>query len=471
MGEFLTQSLSARFVRVTRSSWIIALSLAWVAAAAVAVVTAGPAVGVGLAFSPLAIYLVVSRSWARVAIVVVGGMLVLGSSSEVGPVKVIYAGTFLLCAVIATYRLKTRPPTWIMPFRPVFIWGAVLLVCIFLATFANPGADATAVVRSAIFYLMIPFAPIIGIDAGRDARARVVMRWIAVIGSVAAVGFAADWLSRRGVSNLTVGRFVVSSLVLPALAFALCLVRAAYSRGWARMLWYVPVVVIPAAMLATGTRTNLILFLALIGVLGAGAKRRVPFFRSLGVVAVGAALIITVFPPLVDAVVARPGFIESRILSLQTVLNGDAAGDLSFVARNEQYYYAAQWIAESPWFGKGPGFNPPISLDTPLAIVVRVGVVGASVIALFLASFLVASRATALRHGYTFMHTATTGVAVVVVAALPFGPVVEDKGFAFMLVLLSMGLASYVQERVDGTLDFPIPVPRAETPPKAPVDA
>jgi hypothetical protein len=441
------------------SFWIVAITLFWVTVSVVAMVHAGTVIGLALVVAPAAIYFLATRSWLRVAVVVGGGLLVLGATTDVGPSKILYFAAFLFCAVISAYRLTADPPTWIGPFRPVFIIGGVLLACLLLAVIANPVDDLTTVLRTSFLYLMIPIAPIIGIDAGRDAHGRTVMRWIAVIGTIAAIGFAADWLDRRGVSSLSFGRFVVSSLILPALAFALCLVRAAYSRGFARALWLAPVAIIPCAMLATGTRTNLVLFVALLGVLGTAAKLRVTPGKALVVVAVGAALITLIFPPLVNAVIAQPGFIEARMRLVLEAFGGGVASDQSFAMRNEQYFYTAQWISESPWFGKGPGFSPPIPLDTPLAIVLRIGLVGTVALVLFLGSLLLASRTSARQYGYTFMHTTVTGVGIVVIAVLPFGPVVEDRGFAFMLVLLTMGLTACIQNSVDASIRDPLELP------------
>lgn len=469
-GGSLRQLLSVRTGALPTTFWLVALASILVSTSAALMTVVSPAVGLGLAFGPFILYFIVTRSWARVTVVVAGGVLVLGSSNDVGAQKVIYAAAFVLCAVISSCRLLVNPPTWFALFRPVITFGLVVLACLTFSAVANPGADVTTTIRQGIFYVMIPFAPIIGLDAGRDSRARSVMRWIALVGCVAAVGFAADWLNRRGVSSLPIGRFIVSSLMLPTLAFALAVVRVVYARGLPRVMWFIPIVAIPAALLVTGTRTNLIVFLALIGVLGTTSKRRVNVFRMLGLATIAAATIAVVFPLLADAVIAQPGFIETRMQALLSVLDGNAVGDQSYAARNEQYYYAAQWIAEAPWLGKGPGFLPPISLDTPLAVVVRVGVVGTIALGVFLGSLVFASRQSARLHGYTFMHTTLTGVAVVCLANLPFGTVVEDKGFAFMLVLLTMGLGAYAQER-DDMEDLPIGRPIKERKFNAPTPA
>jgi hypothetical protein len=454
-GGPLRQSLAARIKRMSSSFWVLTGSFFWLVVS-VGLLVVNPLVSIGAACAPVAAYILATRSWARVAVVVGGGVLVLGSSSDVGPLKILYAGAFILCAAISSVRLLLMPPTWFTPFRSVIVLGFSILACLLMSTIANPDVDLMTTVRQGIFYIMIPFAPIIGIDAGRDASSRNAMRWIGVIGCIAAVGFAADWLNRRGVSSLPIGRFIVSSLMLPALAFALAAVRAVYARGVARILWLMPIILIPAAMLVTGTRSVLIVFLALIGVLGTEARRRVTLPRMAGLVAISVVTVGVILPLVGSLVISQPGFLENRVQALQVVLDGNGGADGSYAARNEQYYYAAQWISQGPWFGKGPGFSPPISLDTPLAVVVRIGIVGAVALTLFLASVVVASRKSAQLHGYTFMHTTVTGIGIVILASLPFGAIVEDKGFSFMLLLLTMGLAAYIQERVSGVPDLPV---------------
>lgn len=411
-----------------------------------------PMLALAVASAPFAAYVLVTKSWMRAAIMVGGGMLVLGSTSDVGPVKVIYAGAMLSCVAISGWRLLKNPPDWTRYFAPLVGWGTALLACLILGTIATPGQDALTVIRQAMFYTMIPLAPIVGIDAGRDIRSRTVLRWVGIIGCVAAAGFAADWLNRRGVSSLSFGRFIVSSPMVAALGFTVALVMIVYARGWARLFWLVPIMVIPAALLVTGTRTNLVVFLAILGVLGTTAKRRIPVRKALLVAVIMVGAVVIMLPIVADHVISQPGFLETRIQALSNVVTGDAH-DQSYDARNEQYYYAGQWIAESPLFGKGPGFNPAISLDTPLATVVHLGVVGTVILVGFLGSVLIAARRTGRRYGYSAMHTSSTGIAVVAIAILPFGTPAEDKGFAFMLVLLTMGIAAHVQERVAGAID------------------
>lgn len=453
--------------QIWSSAWLVAPFI-WILASS-ALLAVDPMLALGAGLAPIAIYLLVAKSWTRVAVMVGGGMLVLGSTSDVGPVKVVYAAAMIACVLISGTRLLISPPQWARTFIPLVGWGAALLVCLVLGTLATSGQDALTIVRQAMFYTMIPLAPIVGIDAGRDLSSRVVMRWIGILGCVAAAGFAADWLNRRGVSSLSFGRFVVSSPMIAALGFSLALVMIVYVRGWARVLWLSPILIIPAALLVTGTRTNLVVFLALLGVLGPSAKRRVPIHKGLLVALfmIGAAVI--VLPIVADYVISQPGFLEARIQALLNVVNG-SANDLSYEARNEQYYYAAQWISESPWFGKGPGFNPPISLDTPLATVVRLGIVGTTVLVGFLGSVLLTVRKAGKQYGYSVMHTAATGIAVVAVVMLPFGSPVEDKGFAFMLVLLTMGVAAHIQESVVSAPD-PFEVKRRQPPVVSPSPA
>lgn len=432
-------------------NWWLVLPFALVAGASVLIAVEGPALGLAVALAPIALYLLIAKSWARVAVLVGGGMLIFGPT-DVGPTKIVYASAIVFCGLISGYRLLTNPPPWGTPFKPLLAWGPILFACLLLGTIATPGQDLTTVIRQSIAYVMIPLAPVVGLDAGRDIHSVTAMRWIGFLGCVSAAGVGADWLSRRGVSSLSFGRVVTGSLFISALAFALALVLIVHARGLSRFLWLIPIVVIPVPLLVTGTRTNLILFLALIGVLGASKKRRVPWIKAAGIAAFAVAAVIVVLPAVAQVVISQPGFLESRIQALLNVTNGTAA-DQSLEARNEQYYYTAQWIAESPWFGKGPGFSPEISMDTPLATVVRLGIVGTITLAGFLLACMWSIWRTGKNHGFTVMHTAMTGVAVVFVANLPFGSPVEDRGFSFMLILAFMGISSHVQERIAAAQD------------------
>lgn len=415
-----------------------------------------PLLGFLAGMSPIILWLTVTQSWARALLVVGGGLLVMGSSSDVGAAKILYGAALALCTVVSLVRLIKNPPAWVAPFRPL-VWIGIALCCsMVVGTIATSGQDPVTVVRQGLLFMLVPIAPIIGLDVGRDFAPRSVLRAIGVIGTVAAVGFATDWLARRGISSLTVGKFILPSLILPALAYSVSLTRVALLRGWKIVVWFFPIVLIPSAMLVTGTRTNLIIFLAILGIVGAATKCRVSLGWALLIGAAGVAAALASIPILGEFVINRPGFLDSRIQALLTVINGDGAADGSFAGRSYQSMFALDIIRQQPGFGLGPGYVAPMSLDTPLSIIVRFGIVGTVLIALFVATIYLAIMKSARLAGFGEIHTAARATMLVVLGYIPFGAPVEDRGFGFMLILLLMGVAAWLQSEVDSTREVEI---------------
>ncbi|TFD17438.1 hypothetical protein E3T26_02085 [Cryobacterium sp. TMT1-21] len=396
------------------------------------------------------LYLIVTKPWARATVVIVGGMLVLGAGSDVSISKVVYAGAVLLCALISAFRIATAPPIWAHLFRDLILFGSFFLLLLMISSLLGiqDGTPIESVLRQAIFYLLILAAPLIGIDAGASMQPRTVYTIIFIVGIVAAVGFATDWLARRGASSLDVGRFVLSSLVLPAFTFSVALVRA--SRGTSatqRLVWMVPVLVIPVAMLVTGTRTNLVIFVAIIGVLGANARLRVPLSRMLALIGLALAGGALVFPLVVGAVVSNPEFIQKRLQILLQVLSGSLESDQSYAFRNAQNNEAIALIAQSPLFGHGVGYGINQTFDTPLASVMKLGIIGTIALIAFLAVVVISVNKSGRLYGYSVAHTAGRGLMLVVLCSLPFGTPFEDRGFGFALVLVFTAVAAELNSK------------------------
>jgi hypothetical protein len=411
-----------------------------------------PFVGTAVGLAPILLFFIVRQAVMRFLVVVVGGLLVLGSSGDLSANKFVYAGLLVLCAGISVGRLITSPPSYAHHFKSLVWVGLALLAILGLSYLASPsGSDLGTFGRQAIFYLLIVLGPVIGLDAGRDIPPRVTYPLVGVLGLVAAVGFAFDWLDRRGVTALSSGRFILSSLMLPAFAFSLALVMVFHAeKRMARILWLVPVVGIPIAMLVTGTRTNLIVFAAIFAVLGLQRRMRVPPGKMLGLVVIGGVVGGLVFPIVASVAIADPDFLQSRIRASLTVLNGQGGADQSYAIRQNAYVVATDLIDRSPVFGMGLGYTIPITLDTPLLTVVRLGVLGTAAVAAFLAamgwSIWKATRAV----GPSPATTAWWGLLLVMLCNIPFGTPLEDRGFGFTLLLASVAIASGLHAQTTG---------------------
>lgn len=413
-------------------------------------------VGAGLVIAPLLAWLLLEHSSARVLAVSLGGMVVLGSSSDLGPNKVIYAGIVLLCAAISGYRLIVDPPAYLRVFRPVLWWGLAVVAVLVLSYFASPaGSDFGTFGRQSIFYLLILLGPVVGLDSGRDLRSAVVYGMIGFIGVIAAAGFAADWLDRRGVTALPFGRFVLSSLVLPALAFGLALVMFLHAKAlYARILWILPIICIPIAMLVTGTRTNLIIFLAILAVLGSARKARVPIGSMIVVLFVAGAIGATLFPVVASFAVADPAFLAQRVQAAVSAVSG--AGDQSLTFRQQQTETALLMLNQSPLLGYGLGYTIPFTVDSPLLTVLRLGWVGAAVVVAFIAILSGAFLRGTRLYGPNPATTAWWGFLLVCIVNLLFGTPFEDRGFGYAVMLVTMGISAGFQGSRSSASEFAV---------------
>lgn len=420
---------------------ISVVCVAWILVAAF-VVGREPLLGLGVGVAPIVAYLLIRSATVRVLAVTVGGMILLGSSTDLGPNKIIYAAVVVVCALISGYRLISNPPLYAWVFRPL-VWFGLAVVAIFgISYLASPaGSDLPTFGRQSIFYLLIVLGPVIGLDSGRDLAPRTVHAIIGIIGIVAAVGFAADWLTRRGVTALPFGRFVLSSLVLPGLAFGLALVTVFHARSViARILWLIPIIAIPIAMLVTGTRTNLIIFIAILFVLGSMRKARVPLGRMIALVIVAGVAGLVLFPIAVSVAVADPDFIANRVAALISALSGN--GDASQSFRQDQAEIAAEMISYSPFFGFGLGYAVPFTVDSPLLTPLRLGWVGTGLVASFIGALSVAVWRGARAYSRSPATTAWWAFLAICLVNLIFGTPLEDRGFGFAIMLVTMAIAS-----------------------------
>ena len=431
-----------------------------------------PAVGVAVGLAPILLFLIIRLATVRFLVVVVGGLIVLGSSSDLSANKIVYAGLLVLCAAISCVRLVANPPAYAHHFRPLLWVGLGLLSILFLSYLASPaGSDLGTFGRQAIFYLLIVLGPLIGLDAGRDLAPRFTYPLVGVLGVVAAIGFAFDWLDRRGVTALSSGRFILSSLMLPAFAFALALVMVFHAeKRIARILWLVPVVGIPIAMLVTGTRTNLIVFAAVFAVLGLQRRMRVPPLKMIGLIVIGGILGGLVFPVVASIAIAEPDFLQNRLRAALTVLNGQGGADQSYAIRQNAYTVATDLIDRSPVFGMGLGYTIPITLDTPLLSVVRLGWLGTAAVAAFLVAMGVCVWKATRAIGPSPAITAWWGLLLVMMCNIPFGTPLEDRGFGFTLLLATVAIGSGLQAQTsrDAASDHLAPVRRRRVPSRHP---
>jgi hypothetical protein len=394
-----------------------------------------------VAFMPLALVCLVQSSWARLGWFVLGGILVFQVSDAVGGPKLAYLGGCALTAIISAARVVRSREPWIQAFDKVPFASGILIVALAVSFAVSSGInDPVDWIRDAFPYLLLVVAPLIALDAAHDVSLVQVERAIAVLGVLSAIGFTLDWLERRGISALPVGRILLGSGCVAALGFSVCLARVATRTSVWR--WGIAAGGIPAIMLTTGTRTVAVFGMALGGIVG----RRERF--KLGISGVVASIVLLgltltlLVPKLVSTIVQDPRFLDQRWSAAMQVLSGNGRKDASLVERSESYASAqATWGAHR-WTGTGHGYLYPsggFTLDTPLVTLAKFGVLGTGMLTIFFVILVAAVRGSSRRWGWQPIHNALLGFTMIMTAFLPFGTPLEDKGFAFAIALAICG--------------------------------
>lgn len=418
---------------------------AWIAGAMFAL-PRDPLAAAAVGAAPLLLIVLIAIPWARMAVVIAGGLLVLGGEDSVGPLKVVYGGVVVLCIALSATALVVDRRAWIHQFRHLVIPGVALgVVVIASAAFSPVPWDTAAVMRGSVFWLLIIAAPVLGLDAARSLTPQATRRGVGIVGFIVAVGFATHWLELRGVSALAIGHWLLPSVVVPAVGFTVAFVQSALTRGRNRFAWGVVAAAILVAMIATGSRTNLLFVTAIVGTLGARKLSRVPLPRALSTLGLIVSVLLLSVPVLVPFLITNPSFFSTRIAALANVFSGGLGEDASYLMRENQQSVALGIIGAHPWFGLGSGWVLDQVMDTPWVTVVRIGFLGVIALLVFLVSCGLAIARSGSGGRSSVAHTAASGSAVYFLCLLPLASPVDDHGFGFALMLIFALVGSHLR--------------------------
>lgn len=432
----------------------LGLTLAFVITVAAVALAVGLATGArtalalqaGAALLGLGVCLLGPRS--RLVVTVVGALVVF--QSDLNTLKYGYLVIALVCFAYSVGRVLTPDRRLRREFRPLVAGSAVLVLYLLFTSVvaASNGTDAQLWFRDALSYFLLALLPYVGIAAGEDISPRWRNAWFVTIGIVVSIGMTTDWLDRRGVSALPVGRLVLPSTTVVALCFAYAITKTGLP-GRNRVRWSAAAGFIFIAVLLTGSRTNLVLLVAFAGITGAARKARVPASTTAGA-ALGILLVAAVAVPLAAPLfISDPDFLGKRLGYAGTVLTGDAGSDQSFLMRQTAYDMAAEAFGDHVALGTGPGYSYPtetgstFNLDAPGIVPAKFGLVGIFVVGFYLVSLVVVVTRIRARYGPSPSITAARGWLVVLIALTPFGPWLEEKGFT---VAVAMVMAAVISE-------------------------
>jgi hypothetical protein len=414
--------------------------------------TVNPTIAIGITLGPIAGWSLVRSARFRVLWFVIGGMAVFQLPDAAITAKVAYLLGVLIVAGRATQGLKASPPGWISAFKVLSLPAALLfidlVVTVTIGLFQN---EPSRVLRDALPYVLVLAAPLVGLDAASAFRPTALYVLIALVSVLAAVGFASDWLSRRGVSGLPIGKFLLSTIVVGGLGFALALIMVTRRRGFPRLGWLITLALIPMGYLITGTRAALTMVVIIIAVIGNADAARAPLLRLLWALALVSVSLFFAFPVIADVAIRDPNFLIGRLASSLNVLQNGAASDASGQDRLQSYNWVLNVWQSNRLLGTGFGYlypNGSLSLDTPLIILSKFGVIGSFVLVLFITAVAKAVRNMRRLSGPAVANSISAPFFFFVLALTPFISVFEDKGLAFAIALLIAAVGSAASHKV-----------------------
>ncbi|MEA5456992.1 O-antigen ligase family protein [Sinomonas sp. JGH33] len=404
-----------------------------------------PVVVVGALAAVLAVICLVS-SYLRLLVFVGGALAVMqADSSGIGALKPVYFAVIVLAAVAGMLRVHRLPKEIQRAYRPMFVASGVLfgLVAIEAVGSVFGGVDVLRVLRDATTYMMIVAAPWIASDAastGGAMRARITA---AAFCLVAAVGFAVYWLSARGVGTLSIDRLGMFSFVLAGCGFSLGI---AYGLVRRNVLWLGMGLLSLVCVLVTGTRTGLLVLVALVAMVGSKDARKIPPLRLIGGLAALGVILAYVLPNAVTSLTSADFFVR-RTSSLLSIFSEGISSDQSGVLRLRAYQTTLDVWNAHPLFGVGFGYQfpnpsplqPPsdFQLDSPTLVLAKFGIFGTLVLA---AAVLLIAIGIARYHIPTGIRseaqTAGLGLVILCIALAALALPLEDKGFALGLTLI-----------------------------------
>jgi hypothetical protein len=408
-------------------------------------------------------------AFARLVLITVGGVLVLQSSDRVDPAKLAYlvvAGISVIMSAVHAWQIRNSQPGRASRGLLFAMFVLLAVVAISLPVALAHGVGASAWLRDAVAYGLFAVVALVALDS-HAVQPRWLVGLALVIGALATVSYAAVWLDRRSIADVSIDRLVLASGALASMFFV---IASSFSfRARRGRLWWAAIAGVSLGLfIVVGTRSRLpfILLPILLGVLaGGGLRRNLP---SWVVHVIAAAALIIAVPLLQGAATPQggaPGEAPSdgfgrRVDSIDDLITNPGR-DASMRERISQTVAAWQVFVSDPVLGAGPGLEIEwtdyagdtqrgYALDSPLTLLAKFGIIGAVAAAVWIVAFARFSRVALHRLRGSAESLILVGFSVVLVYGSLFLPPMQDKGtsFALMVILaLVMGRAFDAREQ------------------------
>ena len=383
---------------------------------------------------------------ARIVFIVVGGLFVFQSSDQLSPPKLYFLMGAGVCVAgaLRRYRRMAHDPAR-SDIEPLLVasraFGLLILVSLFVAM--AYGTPQKAWLRDAAPYLLFAVAPLIAYDAKTAWSHRALRRLLVFAGLLGTAAFAAQWLSNRKIvdtSNFALPTFLLGAALF---AYAMAIVLEGERQ---RLRWLVLASGILAGLLATGTRSSLILVAAPIAII-VGARRHFArrSIRFAIVIPAVALLVILGVQTLISVTGADRQAFASRIDLLR---HTGTSSDQSYTDRLAQTQAAWDAFEDAPLLGVGPGHlfewvDPSGNelsvtvVDSPVEYLAKFGLLGLWPLLVLAWAVGRTLRLLRVRAGErTVGQLAIVGLAGAFVCWWALGVPFNDKGFASGFVLL-----------------------------------
>jgi hypothetical protein len=429
---------------------------AWLAAIPCTVLAAGlgvllldrPSLAPLLALPFAALPLVLSGR-VRALVFVFGSLAVFQSSDELTGQKLLFffAVMIAFAAIVARLPELSQTPAY-HDLTPMLRASVVLLG---LAAVSLVVASANDVpqrdwLRDISPYVLVASAPLFALDAQASFTVRGLRRLVVVGGTLGALAFTVTWLTNRGIADLSFVPIGLPTMLLPAAVFALAM--SAFLEGErGRFAWLALGAVIIAMMVATGTRTSLLLVAAPLAITF-GSRQRLTrrSLRLLAAVPLVAVIGIVAAEGIIGVTGGDRGVLAERIEQISTT--GEGVADRSYLDRVSQTEAAWALFRSSPVVGVGPGVpiewtdslgRPKSSplVDSPVSFLTKFGLLGLVAVGFLLVGFVASLRRIRLRAGRrTLAQYALIGYGAVFASLTLLVNSFEDKGLSIGLALL-----------------------------------
>jgi hypothetical protein len=393
----------------------------------------------------------------RVILVIVGDLVLLHRSGLAGPkaiylVVVVFATIAAIPAVRDVFADPDRADDRYLALAAAAIGAVALLSLPVSLHFHNAPTDW---IRDVSVYGLVAVAPALAFDLRRSAGPRWVSWSLIATGAVATISYAAYWMNLRGYARLPFDRagVLLPSFYLPAALLSFASAKAIRASERERAAWGGASLAIFAVVVATGTRTSLILLAAPLVQVGLTRHRRALAVGVAVVVLFGAALAIA------ESRGINLGTVGNRLASTVTFVHKPGSDPSWFERREESRDALAAW-RRSPVLGVGAGHQfhwrtfggvseQSFLIDTPTGFLAKFGLIGVLVVLAFIAAAarVVSNR---LRFNDTSAVLPLAGFFAVALCGWALGVPFEDKGFPIGF-LLTYALA------LPGRRDKPLP--------------